>query len=261
VILAQLTDTHVLEDGEAQFLDNNGMLAQAISSLNAENPKPDAVIGTGDLTNWAREAQYEKLAELFAELDLPFFPMVGNHDDRALLKQTFPDVPWAEGGHASWMTDIDGVRVVALDSTDPGRNGAAFDRERRVWLESALETDGATILAMHHPPFTTGVDWMDAQGFIGIESLHEVIADNADTIVRIVCGHFHRPVVTTVSGVTTSVCPATVHHIQLDLVPGSEPSLIRDPRGYQLHLVDGTDVVTHTRYIDTGESAFDPGWD
>ena len=72
------------------------------------------------------------------------------------------------GGVASGTSLVSWIRSSIC--SDPGRNGAAFDRERRVWLESALETDSATILAMHHPPFTTGVDWMDAQGFIGIES-------------------------------------------------------------------------------------------
>jgi hypothetical protein len=46
----------------------------------------------------------------------------------------------------------------------------------------------------------------------------------------------------------------------LDLRPDAGRSIIRDPRGYQLHLLDGTSVVTHTRYVDTGEMAFDPGW-
>ena len=180
VILAQLTDTHVLEEGEVQFIDNNAMLAEAIRSLNAERPRPDIVLGTGDLTNWAREGQYARLAALLSELELPFLPLVGNHDDRALMKQTFPETPWADADHASWVHELDGVRLVGLDSTDPGRHGAAVDADRLAWLDAALDTDQPTVLALHHPPFVTGVAWMDGLGFDGLDALHEAIAGHID---------------------------------------------------------------------------------
>jgi hypothetical protein len=157
VILAQLTDTHVLEAGKTQFLDNNAMLAQAVGSLKAEDPRPDAVIGTGDLVNWGRPAQY----------------------------------------------------------------ASAVDEVRLDWLRAALASaTGPLVPALHH-----------------------------------------RPITTTVGGVTTTVCPSTVHQMALDLGPGERATVVRDPRGYQLHLVDGPSVITHTRYIDTGEAPFDPGWD
>lgn len=261
MILAQLTDTHVLEPDETQFVDNNHMLTVAVESLNAESPRPDAVIGTGDLTNWARPGQYTELADRLGPLELPFFPMVGNHDDRGLMKETFPDVPWADADHASWVVEIADATVVGLDSTDPGRHGAAFDGDRRAWLDAALGSATApVILALHHPPFATGLAWMDAFGFAGLDEFSAVVAEHAARIARIVCGHIHRPLVATVGGVTASICPSTVHHIGLDLSANSSPSVIRDPRGYQLHLINGDDVVTHTRHIDTGEDAFDPGW-
>jgi len=262
VILAQLTDTHILGPGEEQFLDNNEMLAKAIASLNAERPRPDFVVGTGDLTNWAHAEQYTELARLIGNLDLPFLPMVGNHDDREGMRQTFPDTPWADAEHASWMTEIEGITLIGLDTTDPGQHGGAFDEARRTWLETSLDSARSpVILALHHPPFDTHVGWMDGFGFRGVEELRSIITEHSARIIRILCGHFHRPVVTTTAGVTTSVCLATVHHVELDLTPDSEPALIRDPRGYQLHVVNGNDVVSHTRYIDTGEAAFSPGWD
>lgn len=262
MILAQLTDTHVLAVDEEQFVDNNAMLAKAVTSLNAEDPQPDAIVGTGDLTNEGTPEQYEQLAQLVAELDAPFFPMVGNHDDRALMKQTFPDLGWANAEHASWVIDFEAVTLIGLDSLKPGVNGAAFDDERQAWLESALAAAGQpVILALHHPPFTTGIAWMDEQGFANVHDLQRVISEHSSQIIRILSGHFHRPLVSTVGGVTASVGPSTVHHIELDLKPESGPAVIFDPRGYQLHLIAGTEMVTHTRYIDTGQQAFDPGWD
>ena len=51
-----------------------------------------------------------------------------------------------------------------------------------------------------------------------------------------------------------------MQHVALDLDPSAAVSLVRDPVGYQLHRVDGTDVVTHSRYIDTGQQPFVPDW-
>ena len=261
MILAQFTDTHVLERGEQQFLDNNASLASIVESLNAEAPRPDLVVATGDLTNWGFPAQYEVLSDLLSPLQIPLLPLMGNHDDRVRMKQLFPDASWADADHASWVTTLGHITLIGLDSTDPEVHGGVFDDDRRSWLESRLDSaPGPVVLAMHHPPFTTGVDWMDASGFAGLSDFRRVIAEHSGQILRILCGHFHRPAVTTVEGVTASVCLVGAYHVGLDLRPEADRSVIRDPRGYQLHLIDGTDVVTHTRYVDIGEAPFDPGW-
>ena len=71
---AQLTDTHVVDaDAEGHvpdevYVDNNGRLASAVASLNAEAPAMAVVLGTGDLTNWGRPGEYERLAALLAPL-------------------------------------------------------------------------------------------------------------------------------------------------------------------------------------------------
>jgi len=262
VIIAQISDTHVLERDEQHFVDNNASLASIVASLNSEDPRPDLVLATGDLTNWGHPGQYEMLAEILADLNLPVLPLIGNHDVRALTREMFPDVPWADTQHASWVSSRPDLTIIGLDSTDPDNHGAVFDEARNEWLRTCLASaSGPVILTLHHPPFATGVEWMDSSGFVGLPELREVIAEHSTQIARILCGHFHRPVVTTVEGVTASICPAGTYHVGLDLRPGAGKSIIRDPRGYQLHMIDGPTVVTHTRYVDTGEASFDPGWD
>jgi len=261
LLIAQLSDPHVLEPGEVEFVDNNAMLRLVVESLNAETVQPKVVLGTGDLTCDGRERQYEELADILAPLDAPFLAMVGNHDDRDLMRSTFPDTPWADAEHASWAVELDGVTLIGLDSTNPGHHGPLFDDERRIWLEAALAAaNSPVVLAMHHPPFASGIDWMDADGAPGRDELATVITHSQAKILRVLCGHLHRPIVTTFAGVTTSVCPATTYHVALDLEPAAKPRVIRDPRGYQLHLIRDANVLTHTRYIDTGEAPFDPEW-
>jgi 3',5'-cyclic AMP phosphodiesterase CpdA len=52
--------------------------------------KPDAVILTGDLTDFGGAREYAHLAELLACLEMPFYLMPGNHDDRENLRAAFP---------------------------------------------------------------------------------------------------------------------------------------------------------------------------
>ncbi|NOX28955.1 MAG: phosphodiesterase [Actinobacteria bacterium] len=261
LIIAQLSDPHVLEPGAVEFVDNNAMLRLVVESLNAEAVQPTVVLGTGDLTCWGRERQYQELADILAPLNAPFLAMVGNHDDRSFMRETFPDTPWADAEHASWVHEFDGITLIGLDSTSPGRHGPTFDADRQAWLENALATASSpVILAMHHPPFESGIDWMDADGALGRNELRQTISGSPAIVLRILSGHLHRPIVTTFAGVTASVCPATTYHVALDLEPAAKPRVVRDPRGYQLHLISDANVLTHTRYIDTGEAPFDPEW-
>ena len=269
LLIAQLTDTHVVGVGNTHelFVDNNGRLEEAVRSLNAEVPAMSAVLGTGDLTNWGAPDEYAALADLLAPLRAPFLPLPGNHDDRDRLRAAYPEMPWVDADHASWMMTLgepDGsrVRVIGLDSTIPGAPGAEFDDAREQWLRTALVNelvDGTpTILALHHPPFLTGIDWMDRSGFHGRERLVAVLAEHP--VDRIVCGHFHRPISSSVAGVVAQVGVSTVQHVDLDLAPMATPSVIRDPVGYQILRIHGRDIVGHTRFIDTGQQRIIPAW-
>ena len=261
-LLAHLTDTHVLEFGAAVStpVDNNGRLQEAVARIGAETPAVNAVIATGDLTADGTPAQYDALAELVAPLSAPVLPIPGNHDDRGLLRAVFADTPWVDADHASWVAPVGGARVVGLDTTDPGRPGAAFDAEREVWLGSVLVEphDGATVLAMHHPPFLTGIGWMDRSGFIGLERFAAVLSEHP--VDRVIAGHLHRPIISTVSGVTANVGLSTVEHVELDLAADAGVSMILDPVGYQVLRIADRDIVTHTRYIATGQKSFRPEW-
>jgi 3',5'-cyclic AMP phosphodiesterase CpdA len=262
VLIAQLTDTHVVawDTDAVLYVDNNERAATAVAMLDAETPAPAAVVMTGDLVNDARPDEYAALVEILEPLSVPVLPLPGNHDDRELLRTTFGGFDWPDTEHLSWVRVVDGVRVIGLDTTRVGHHGAEFDDDRAEWLAGALAAphDGATILAMHHPPFVTGIDWMDRAGFVGLDALRDLVATSP--IDRIICGHMHRPIGSSVGGVATQVAMSTVQHVALDLAPAATVSLVRDPVGYQLHRVDGRDVVTHSRYIDTGEQTFAPDW-
>jgi Icc protein len=265
-LLAQLTDTHVTDPATSEVLyaDHNARLAAAVASINAESPQVDAVIATGDLAQWGSPREYEVLAELLAPLTAPVLPLPGNHDDGQLLRRYFPEHPWADAEHSCWVVYVGKVRIVGLDSTRAGESGAELDRERLAWLDAALAADhaGPTLLAMHHPPFRSGIDWMDEAGFVGLDAFTEVVS--AHRIDRVLCGHLHRPMSAVVGGHLAEVGPSTAVHVELDLATGAPRRVILDPIGYRLLAISPKDadwtIVGHTRYVDTGQLAFEPEW-
>lgn len=263
MLLAQLTDTHILDPGFSgeRFVDNNDRLKKAVASLNAETVRPDAVLATGDLTDTGSKVEMELLAELLAPLEMPVFPIPGNHDRRETFRTTF-DMPWAtDDSHIGWVVEFDGLTVIGLDTLLPGSHGGHVDSERLDWLQSVLDDTGnaPAAIAMHHPPFDSGIHWMDEMGLDGRDGFVDLVAQYPN-LNRIFCGHIHRPLVSSVGGALTTVCLSTVQHVHLDLHPASTVELIRDPVGYQLHQFDGSDWVTHNRYIETGESPIAPDW-
>jgi len=80
----------------------NAQLAQAVAHINSLDPRPDAVIASGDLTEHGRAEEYELLREILAELIPPVFVIPGNHDQREVLLKAFagesymppPDAPF-----------------------------------------------------------------------------------------------------------------------------------------------------------------------
>ena len=265
VVIAQLTDMHISVGGHgpgaAYWDENDRRLRSAIRSLNAESERPAVVIGTGDLVECGSANAYKRLGAILADLKIPFWPLPGNHDSRVNIRKTFPDIPW-EADHASWSMTVPGtdVQIVALDSTQAGRSGGFVDAQRLEWL--ANEVDRATwesrpcIVAMHHPPFLTGIDWMDAMGFEGLEDLRNTLTEHPPT--RIISGHYHRNITAQVGATVASIGLATTLHVNLDLSNAAVPAIINDPIGYQLHCIPNDDhpqVITHTRFIDRASVA------
>ena len=202
--------------------------------------------------------------ELLAELRLPVLAVPGNHDTRHGIRRLFPDALWADGEHASCVVDLDDpevgpIRFVGLDSTRPGEPGAEFDDARERWLVDAIgSAPGRVALALHHPPFTTGIQWMDDSGFVGLDRLEAVL--DAHPVERIVSGHIHRALCATVSGIPATTGPSTVHHVDLDLAPDAPVSVIVDPPAYALHHITPNGWVTHQRFYATGAERIHPGW-
>ena len=119
--LVQLTDLHIREPGRLAYgrIDTAPYLQQAVQSVLALPQQPDAVVITGDLTDFGRAAEYEHLARLLAPLTMPVYLMPGNHDDRDQLRRSFPDHAYLgtgddTAGFIQYSVRVGALRLITL---------------------------------------------------------------------------------------------------------------------------------------------------
>jgi len=251
VLIAQISDLHVAEAGNymRNFVDANAKLAAAVDYLNSMQLRPDVVLATGDLTDHGRPEQYELLATIFAELDAPLLLVTGNHDEREPFRQAFaPTHPYLPlDGPIQYVIDDYDVRLVAVDTTRIDHHDGELDGDRLAWLDRTLaqRPDDPTVIFLHHPPFTTGIWWMDCIGLNGAREL-EAIVRRYPNVRLVLAGHLHRPITTNWGSTVVSTAPSTTHQTACNLHHDHEPVIAAEPPMLQLHWWTGTDFVSHT---------------
>lgn len=125
------------------------------------------------------------------------------------------------------------------ESDDP-----EYCEERLFWLAQNLPSDRPTIVAMHHPPFPSGVEWLDPADATWSDPIGDLI-ERAPNVVRIICGHVHRGIFRTWRGVPVSSAPSVAHQVAFDLTGGAPPLFSFEAPGFHLHRWDGRDLTTY----------------
>jgi Icc protein len=246
-LVVQLSDPHV--GGDWGGADPVRMLGDAVAAV-GRLPSPDAVIVTGDLTDRAAEAEYEQVKAVLAPLEAPLFVLPGNHDARGALRRAF-EVPGSDDQFVQYSADLGPLRLVVLDTTVPGQDGGGLDQGRLHWLDAELgEAPAArTLIAMHHPPFVTGIPEMDAIGLPAADrdALAQIVARHPQ-IERVVAGHVHRTIAGSVGGRSVLVAPSTYLQLELDF-EGHEIEMTPEPPGFAVHaLIDG-ELASHVQPV------------
>ncbi|MDN3357217.1 phosphodiesterase [Actinomadura sp. DC4] len=238
-ILAQLSDLHLSDEDPVPTKS----LREAVSTLLDLTESPDAVVLTGDLADHGRPSEYALLRTEIARLPMPVHPLPGNHDDVDALLAAFPEVK-----AANYVVDVAGLRLLCCDSTIPGQSGG--DLSDPDWLDAALAEAPGTpaVVAMHHPPYHIGVEWIDLMGQAHPERLAAVIARHPQ-VVRVIAGHVHAGSVRGFAGTVATTCPSAYRQLHID--PGGRPAMTDAAPGFALHIVDGDDAVTHFRQVGT----------
>lgn len=246
--LLHLSDTHLLAGNPrlAGRYDTAANLARTLAAAEATGIRPDAIVFTGDLADLGEPEAYQALREavepVAERLGAPVVWVAGNHDERPALRRTLLGLePTQEPVTGVW--DLDGLRLVALDSTVPGWHHGDLDAEQLEWLRGVLSSPAplGTILALHHPPLPSHVPLFDILELRDQRRLADAISG---TDVRaILAGHLHYSTSGMFAGVPVSVASASCYTMNLAR-PAAEVNGMDAGQSFHLvHVYD--DTITH----------------
>jgi 3',5'-cyclic AMP phosphodiesterase CpdA len=248
VPILQITDCHIGSDWiEAAPLDT---LRRVVAAVRALPDRPQVALITGDITNDGDPADYERVAAVLAELELPLFAIPGNHDGRAGLRHVFA-LPGEGDEPIQYAVDLDGLRVLMLDTQRPGEVSGELGPERLAWLARELSASAGTptLLAMHHPPIDTGIAGMDAIGLpVADRAALRSLLEESPQVVGIVAGHVHRAITGSLAGRPVVTVPSSYAQLVLDFERTDLP-MGAAPPAFALHLLVDGRLVSHVETV------------
>lgn len=253
MLIAQLTDTHIRPSGTLAYgvVDTAALLERAVAHLQALTPRPEVVLVTGDLTDFDRPEEYARFRALTDALPMPLLPIPGNHDSTAGVAAAFPQIAArAQAGKLNYVEEDFPVRLVMLDSSVAGASHGELGAATLSWLDETLAAaaDRPALIALHHPPFLTGIRHMDLQNLRDGDALEAVVARHSH-VLAVVCGHVHRTIFTRFAGVPASIGPSPAHAVSLDLDPAAPPTFHLEPPALHLHRFAEGRLLTHVSFI------------
>ena len=215
-VVAHLSDPHLIGGGGLHYgvVDNVANLRRALDRVAAVRPAPQALVFTGDLADTADPDAYGTLRSIVepaaAEMGAIVVWTMGNHDERAPFARCLFDSD--DDGFQDRVHDVDGLRIVALDTSVPGYHHGEVRAEQLTWLAGVLATpaEHGTLLAMHHPPLP--LPMLRAAELIELHDQQGLADVVTGTDVRgILAGHLHLSTWSTFAGVPVSVASASCY--------------------------------------------------
>ncbi|MGW6402538.1 metallophosphoesterase [Streptomyces sp. NPDC055134] len=216
--LIQLSDTHIMPEGQLMHgtVDTTANLVAAVETVEASGLPVAAFVLSGDLTDSGSAAAYRRLRSVVepaaARLGAEVVYATGNHDDRAAFRGELLDEEPSTGDY-DVVRMIGGLRVVVLDSTEPGRHDGHVSPAQLDWLADVLAQPAplGSLLVTHHPPLPSPVPTVHLLRMREAERLAGVLAG---TDVRmVVTGHAHHTGCGVLSRIPVWVGPATAYGV------------------------------------------------
>jgi len=246
--IVHVSDTHLLAGNPplGGRYDTRTNLARTLAAIERLAIVPDAVVFTGDLTDLGEPEAYAALraaVEPVAErLGTRVVWVAGNHDERAAMRAgLFGEEPGDQPVTA--VHDLDGLRLVVLDSTVPGWHHGDLDTAQLEWLADVLAQPAplGTIVALHHPPLPSHLPLFDILELRDQGRLAEVLAGS--DVRAILAGHLHYSTSGTFAGIPVSVAAATCYTMDLARPAVDVNGMDAGQSFHLVHVYD--DTITH----------------
>ena len=218
--LVQLTDLHLTATRRQRVwrADVWSNLDRVLEELPNRVGTFDRLLLTGDLANQRDPRTYHALCERLAPWLDQVRVLPGNHDNRQLLREAFPDHVLGDRNSVHFVDRVGGHRLLGLDSKWPKRIHGRLGRDQTDWLMGLLTTKpvdpSPTLLFVHHPPTRVGAWWLDKDRIRDRRALADVF-ENARiagaNLRALFTGHVHQATEAEWGGVPVHTTPATAY--------------------------------------------------
>lgn len=187
--LVQITDSHLGADHGDPLLAMNPdeSLMDVLTLINQEQSKIDLVLATGDITNDASAAAYQRFYKtVHDQLSSPMAWLPGNHDDHEKMEDIIPNSQHQLIVQDEWL-------IALLDSHVPGQIYGNFAQSELDYLSQALSahTDKHILLCFHHQPVPIGSYWMDRYIIQNASDFWQLVTPHKN-IKGVLWGHVHQ---------------------------------------------------------------------
>jgi Icc protein len=188
--LVQITDCHLGEQVGTRLLnvDTDQSLAQVLALVKRQQPRIDALLLTGDLSDSGSVAAYRRVLAATADLGATVRWLPGNHDSAATMRSVL-------GGDQRLQRNLllDNWQIIALDSAVPGEVGGRLEAAELAALRDCLQREPQrhALVCVHHPALPIGCAWIDSQMIANAAELWRELAPFAQVRV-VLSGHVHQ---------------------------------------------------------------------
>lgn len=249
-VIAHISDTHLLGGNRKLFskVDVKKNLTDLLERLRATGMTFDALVFTGDLADVAEPEAYrwirQQVEPVASELGAQVIWVMGNHDEREHYARELFDEE-STGAPHDRVYDINGLRVISLDSTVPGYHHGDLDDSQVEWLAAELSTPAkhGTILALHHPPIRSHNPLVRMIELFHQDKLEKVL--RGGDVRTILGGHLHYSTFGTFAGIPVAVASATCYTVDMGMSKDFLMAAVDGGQSIQLvHVYD--DTVVHS---------------
>jgi Icc protein len=160
---------------------------------------PDFVIHTGDVATDPDPQAYELAAEVFADLTVPIYYVVGNHDTAQDIRQHLPMGPKADldsSERLSYTFEMKGYRFLVVDARGPDAidpEGLLPDSQLEIVRREATAVGPPLTIFMHYPALPLNSTRFDENMLVqNGKTFHNALLPARDRLRGVFFGHIHQ---------------------------------------------------------------------
>lgn len=193
--IIQITDCHLFADQSTRLRDVHTWprFEAVVDFVRDRFPNLDYLVMSGDTAHDEVAETYRLVRDRLGDLVTKMRIIPGNHDNRAALKEVFPECCELIDGRTNFTVRVGNWQLIGLDSHIPGEvpglvGEAQIERTRTMLRES---DDSWMAVFIHHPPVDVGSPWLDEIGLQDANELLQLVSE-FDRVRLMCCGHIHQ---------------------------------------------------------------------